>query len=96
MRTGESSTLDSAAAWVTRVGTPCSASGGSALRGYRLDGTLRFELLAGEDSGYVQTAGRYAYVGSGNSTRFVVVDTVAGQVLGTVRTPYSTIVLGPG
>jgi hypothetical protein len=96
VRTGESSTLDPTAAWVTRVGDTLLASGGSALRGYRLDGTLRFELLAGEDSGYIQTAGRYAYVGSGNSTRFVVVDTRAGQVLGTIRTPYSTIVLGPG
>jgi hypothetical protein len=96
VRTGESRTLDPTAAWVTRVGDTLLASGGSALRGYGLDGTLRFELLAGEDSGYVQTAGRYAYVGSGNSTRFVVVDTRAGQVLGTVKTPYSTIVLGPG
>ena len=96
VRSGESSTLDATAAWVARVGDTLLASGGSALRGYRLDGTLRFELLAGEDSGYVQTAGRYAYVGSGNSTRFAVVDTVAGQVLGTVKTPHSTIVLGPG
>lgn len=96
VRTGESSALDPTAAWVTRVGDTLLASGGSALRGHRLDGTLRFELLAGEDSGYVQTAGRYAYVGSGNSTRFVVVDTRAGQVLGSVKTPYSTIVLGPG
>ena len=45
-----------------------------------------FRVARGEDSGYVQTAGRYAYVGSGNSARFVVVDTVAGQVLGTNRT----------
>jgi hypothetical protein len=96
VRSGETSVLDPTAAWVTRVGDTLLASGGSALRGYRLDGTVRFELLAGEDSGYVQTAGRFAYVGSGNSTRFVVVDTVAGQVLGTVKTPYSTIVLGPG
>ena len=96
VRSGETSVLDPTAAWVTRVGDTLLASGGSALRGYRLDGTVRFELLAGEDSGYVQAAGRFAYVGSGNSTRFVVVDTVAGQVLGTVRTPYSTIVLGPG
>jgi hypothetical protein len=94
MRTGSGSALDPTAAWVTRVGDTLLAFGGPALRGYRLDGTLRFELLAGEDSGYVQIAGRYAYVGSGNSTRFVVVDTRAGQVLGTVRTDYPTIVLG--
>ena len=96
VRTGESRPLDSTASRATRVGDSLLAFGGTALRGYRLDGTLRFELLAGQDSGYVQTAGRYAYVGSENSSRFVVVDTRAGLVLRTVRTSYPTIVLGPG
>lgn len=96
VRTGEGRPLDSTAAWAVRAGNTLLAFGGTALRGYRLDGTLRFELLAGQDSGYVQTAGRYVYVGSGNSTRFVVVDTRAGRVLRTVRTGYPTIVLGPG
>lgn len=93
-RTGESEPLDSTATHVTRVGDSLLAFGGSVLRGYALDGTLRFELLAGRDTGYVQTAGRFAYVGSENSTRFTVVDTRAGTVTGTARTPYPTIVLG--
>ena len=96
MRTGESRSLDLTATRVMRVGDTLLAFGGPALRGYRPDGTFRFELLAGQDSGYVQVAGRYVYVGSQNSTRFVVVDTQAGRVVRTARTPYPTIVLGPG
>lgn len=92
--TGAGRTLDATATGVTRVGDTLLAYGGSALRGYDLDGTLRFELLTGQDSGYVQTAGRYVYVGSGNSTRFVVVDVRAGRVLRTTWTPNPTIVLG--
>ena len=63
----------------TRAGTTFLLHGGGPLRGFALDGTPRFELLAGADTGYVQVAGRYAYVGSGNSTRFAVVDVVAGE-----------------
>ncbi len=95
VRTGDSRPLDSTATGAERVGDTLLAFGGTALRGYRLDGTLRFELLAGQDTGYVQTAGRFVYVGSQNSTRFVVVDARAGRVVGTARTPYPTIVLGP-
>ena len=94
IRTGASRPLDSTATRATRVGDTLLTFGGTALRGYRLDGTLRFELLGGQDSGYVQTAGRFAYVGSQNSTRFVVVDVRAGRVLRTVRTASPTIVLG--
>lgn len=67
--------------------------GGSALRGYDLAGNLRFELLRRGDTGYVQTAGRWIYVGRNNSTRFTVVDALAGRVVGTARTPYPTIVV---
>lgn len=95
LRTGTSRVLDETATGVERADDSLLAFGGTALRGYDLDGTLRFELLAGQDSGYVQTAGRYVYVGSGNSTRFVVVDVRAGRVLRTTRTPNPTIVLGP-
>ncbi len=95
LRTGTSRVLDETATGVERADDSLLAFGGTALRGYDLDGTLRFELLAGQDSGYVQTAGRYVYVGSDNSTRFVVVDVRAGRVLRTTRTPNPTIVLGP-
>jgi hypothetical protein len=88
--------LDPSATGVELSGTTLLAYGGSALRGYRLDGSLRFELLRGRDTGYVQTAGRWAYVGSANSTRFTVVDVRAGRVVGTARTPDPTIVLGSG
>ena len=50
-----------------------------AARGFALDGTLRYELLAGADTGYVQVAGRYAYVGSGNSTRFASSTSLPGE-----------------
>jgi hypothetical protein len=87
--------LDETATSATRVGDTLLAFGGTALRGYALDGTLRFELLAGQDTGYVQTAGRYAYVGTGNSTRFVVVDVRAGRVVGNARMSKPTVVLAP-
>ena len=93
--TGTSRMLDATATGTTRAGDTLLAHGGTALRGYGLGGTLRFELLAGQDSGYVQTSGRYTYIGSENSTRFVVVDSVAGRMVGTARTPSPTIVLGP-
>ena len=67
--------------------------GGTGLRGYRLDGRLRFELLRGADTGYVQVAGRFAYVGSRNSTRFTIVDVRLGRVVGTARTAKPTVVL---
>ena len=75
------------------MGSTVLAYGGDALRGYGLDGRPRFELLQGHDTGYVQTAGRYAYVGSGNSTRFTVVDTQAGRVLRTVTTRKQLVIL---
>jgi len=92
--TGTRRELDSGARGIVETGGTLLAFGGSALRGYDLGGRLRFELLPGGDTGYVQTSGRYAYVGSENSTRFTVVDVRAGRVLGTTRTPNPTIVLG--
>lgn len=92
--TGTQRELDPGASGVAKIGETLIAYGGSALRGYRPDGTLRFELLRGQDTGYVQTSGRWAYAGSENSTRFTVVDVRAGAVAGTARTPYPTIVLG--
>lgn len=86
--------LDRGASVIELAGTTLLVSGGSALRGFGPDGTLRFELLGGADTGYLQTSGRWAYVASENSTRFTVVDTRAGTVAGTARTPYPTIVLG--
>lgn len=93
--TGATRTLDATATSVMRAGSTLLVHGAGPLRGFRLDGTLRFELLAGTDTGYVQVAGRHAYVGSGNSMRFVVVDIPTGRILGLARTPYSTVVLDP-
>ena len=80
---------------MTRAGSTLLVHGNGPLRGFALDGTLRFELLAGEDTGYVQVAGRHAYVGSGNSTRFAVVDVTDGRVVGLVRTDKPTVVFAP-
>ena len=86
--------LDATATGATRVGDTLLTYGGDALRGYTLAGKLRFELLAGADTGYVQVAGPYAYVGSSNSTRFTVVDVSTGRVVGSARTVKPTVVLG--
>lgn len=91
---GHARKLDPTATGSTRVGDTLVAFGGTALRGYDLAGNLRFELLPDRDTGYVQTAGRYVYVGSGNSTRFVVVDAQRGRVLRTAATASPTAVLG--
>jgi hypothetical protein len=94
LTSGAARTLDSTATGATRVRDVLVAFGGSTLRVYDLAGTLRFELLRGRDTGYVQTAGRWIYVGRDNSTTFTVVDARAGRVVGTARTPSPTIVLG--
>ena len=93
--TGATRTLDARASTVQRAGATLLVHGSGPLRGFRLDGTPRFELLAGEDTGYVQVAGRWAYVGSGNSTRFTVVDLQAGRVAGKAQTTRPTVVLVP-
>ena len=80
---------------LSRAGSTLLVHGAGPLRGFALDGTPRFELLAGEDTGYVQVAGRYAYVGSGNSTRFAVVDVTTGRIVGLARTDKPTVVLQP-
>jgi hypothetical protein len=86
--------LDATATSAMRVGETLLGYGGTALRGYTLDGRLRFELLAGRDTGYVQAAGRYAYVGTHNSTRFTVVDVAAGRVVGHAALSKPTVLLG--
>ena len=91
--TGATRTLDPRASTVRRAGETLLAHGSGSLRGFRLDGSPRFELLAGEDTGYLQVAGRWAYVGSGNSTRFTVVDVQAGLVAGRAETTKPTVVL---
>jgi hypothetical protein len=93
--TGATRVLDARATSVTRADATLLAHGNGPLRGYALDGTLRFELLGGTDTGYVQVAGRWAYVGSGNSTRFAVVDVQTGRVVGLARTTKPTTVLAP-
>ena len=78
-----------------RAGSTLLVYGRDELGGYRLDGTKRFTALQGTDTGYVQTAGRWAYVGSGNSTRFAVVDVRSGRVVGSVRTAKPTTIFVP-
>lgn len=94
VRSGARRVLDPAAYGAMRTRDVLLTFGGSALRGFDLGGNPRFELLRGRDSGYVQTAGRWVYVGRDNSTAFTVVDARTGKVVNTVRTPYPTIVLG--
>lgn len=93
--TGATRTLDARASTVQRAGETLLVHGSGPLRGFRLDGSLRFDLLAGEDTSYVQVADHWAYVGSGNSTRFTVVDLRAGRVAGQARTAKPTVVLAP-
>ena len=93
--TGATRMLDAKASSMQRAGSTLLAHGNGPLRAFQLDGTLRYELLGGTDTGYVQVAGRYAYVGSGNSTRFGVVDVQTGRVVGLARTAKPTTVLSP-
>jgi hypothetical protein len=83
--------LDVKAGGVHLVGSTVLASGGDALRGYTLQGRLRFEVLQVA----TRTVGRYAYVGSDNATRYAVVDTRAGRLLRTVKTRKQLVILGP-
>lgn len=93
--TGVTRMLDAKASSMQRAGSTLLVHGNGPLRGFELDGTLRFELLGGTDTGYVQVAGDYAYVGSGNSTRFSVVDVQTGTVVGVAGTAKPTVVLAP-
>lgn len=93
--TGEARMLDGRATEMRRAGNTLLVYGHDELRGYRLDGSRRFTLLEGTDTGYLQVAGRFAYVGSGNSTRFAVVDVQAGRIVGLARTAKPTVVLQP-
>jgi hypothetical protein len=92
--TGATRLLDAKAEGVLLSGSTLLAYGGDALRGFAFDGRLRFELLEGHDTGYVQTAGRYAYVGSENATRYRVVDTRAGRVVRNVKVRKQLVILG--
>lgn len=90
---GATYVLDAKASSLQRAGSTLLVHGTGPLRGYGLDGTLRYELLDGTDTGYVQVAGGYAYVGSGNSTSFDVVDVRSGRIVGLARTTKPTVVL---
>lgn len=96
IRSGAIRILDRSSTHATRVGTTLVGHGGAVLSGYRLDGSLRFEVLDDDgDSGYLQEAGGFLYVGSRNSTRFVVVDSGSGRIVGRTRTAKPTTVIGP-
>ena len=93
--TGSARMLDARALELARAGATLLTYGRDELRGYRLDGTHRYTLLEGTDTGYVQVAGRWAYVGSANSTRFTIVDVVRGRVAGHAQTAKPVTVLAP-
>jgi hypothetical protein len=93
--TGEARMLDRWATDTTRAGRTLLVYGRDELRGYRLDGSRRFTLQAGTDTGYVQVAGHHAYVGSHNSTRFTIVDVEQARVVGRARTAKPTVLLAP-
>ncbi len=91
-------TLDDTATAATLVGDTLLAYGGSALRGFTLGGKPRFEALAGQSTGYVQTARGYAYVGRwSNGTEFSlsIVDVDSGSVVGEVYTSKPVAVIDP-
>ncbi len=93
--TGATRVLDAKASSMQRAGSTLLVHGNGPLRSFGLDGALRSELLGGTDTGYVQVAAPYAYVGSSNSTRFSVVDIRSGQVVGLASTAKPTVVLAP-
>jgi hypothetical protein len=93
--TGRERMLDAFAIEAARAGSTLLTYGRDEVGGYRLDATKRFTVLQGTDTGYVQTAGRWAYVGSGNSTRFAVVDVARGRVVGQVQTAKPTTIFVP-
>ncbi len=96
LRTGAARILDRTSTQATRVGTTLIGHGGTVVTGYGLDGTARFELLDDDgDSGYLEQAGGFLYLGSANSTRFVVVDPGSGRIVGRARTTKPTTVIGP-
>jgi len=94
VETATTHVLDATAGGARLVGSTVVTYGGDALRGYRPDGRLRFEVLQGHDTGFVEIAGRYAYVGSENATRYRIVDTRAGRVLRTVKVRKQLVILG--
>lgn len=86
-------TLDAAASAFSIVagrlllyGGPYDSRTGVGLDAYDQSGRRVFALFGDRHVGYVQTAGRYAYVSSENSTRHEIVDVVSGRVIRTVRT----------
>jgi DNA-binding beta-propeller fold protein YncE len=86
-------TLDDTASWFSVVagrllvyGAPYGSQTGTGLDAYDASGKLAFLLFGTRHVAYVQTAGRYAYVSTRNSSRHEIVDVASGRVLRTVRT----------
>ena len=63
---------------------------GTGLTGYDGNGAERFHLFAEEPVSLAAVAGTYAYVASGDLTRFQIVDTESGKIVSTVRTSRPT------
>jgi hypothetical protein len=96
VRTGSRTRLDDTASRVSRAGRTLVGHGGTAIRGFGLDGAVRFAVVDPDgDSGWLGRSGRYLYVASANATRYVVVDAVTGRVVGRARTARPTAVIGP-
>jgi len=63
---------------------------GTGLTGYDGNGAERFHLFGEDPVSLATVAGTYAYVASGDLTRFQIVDTESGKILTTLRTSRPT------
>jgi hypothetical protein len=80
--------FSSGASFSADDGTPVTG-----LQAFTSEGKERFGLFPSRRVGFVQTAGRYAYVTGSGSPDTAVVDVAAGVLVGTARTPEPLFVL---
>ena len=71
---------------LTFDGRPVAAGSGIGVRGYRLDGRRRFQVLRGEHIANVKVAGRFAY--ALNNSGVAVIDTRSGSVVTRSPAPF--------
>jgi hypothetical protein len=76
---------------LTFDGRPVAAGSGIGVRGYRLDGRPRFQVLRGEHVANVKVTGRFAYALS--NSRVAVIDTRSGSVVKRSPAPFHGHVL---
>ena len=64
---------------------------GAGLTAYDVNGAQRFHLFGDEVVRVQELAGRYAYVVDTTLTRFQIIDTMTGKIVGTATTKRPTI-----